>query len=223
MIVRVCGIAVFCVACALARGEVVVELVPELPEPYLPGQQITIHVWLRSEFEYDVLLNLIQFDFSRSDSALLANLDFAFDYSSIAAGNWGYTDRHPELPVPWTYNGLECVCDDLFLPLLARGRLHIGRLAGVVPLSEGRYQMESLNVPFGMPHPPWGEGGAVFWVTHEIFYWTSFAGEITGGTLDVVVQEPQIPAVSPMLAIVLGFVLATAGAMITKRNRNRVS
>ena len=121
MIARLCAVATFALACACASAQAVVELVPDPPGPYLPGQPITIHVWLHNQMGagYEAWLRLVQFDFSQSSSAVLSNLTFAFDYTSVPGGDWGYEERHPSLPVPWTYNGLECVCPDIFFFLPA--------------------------------------------------------------------------------------------------------
>lgn len=236
MIARLCAVATFALACACASAQAVVELVPDPPGPYLPGQPITIHVWLHNQMGagYEAWLRLVQFDFSQSSSAVLSNLTFAFDYTSVPGGDWGYEERHPSLPVPWTYNGLECVCPDIFFFLPAYGHLHVGSLTGVLPDSEGNYQLEALNAPFPIAFP-WGTGGAILGLTsfainylgasvepqltNDLYYdlWSAFEGELTGAPLSLVVVQPTIPALSPTLAVVLGGLLIGAGVVVTKR------
>ncbi len=196
----------------VAKGEVLVELIPDNPAPYTGGESLIVDVWLHSEVSFDVRLQDIQFDFSDSDPALALNPTLTFDYSSIPDGA-GYHERHPELLVPWTANWLECVCPELFLPLPAGGSLHIGSIGLRLPTVAGAYRLDALNA--AEPDP---SRGAMLNVRGPI--WRAFTGELTGGSFEFVVT-PAIPTLSAWGTITLSLLLLGLGAVIiVRRHRN---
>ena len=74
----------------VASGQIVVELVPDPPGPYVVGQSLTVDVWLHSEFGSDVLINTVQLDFSDTDPQIALDPTFTFDFTSIPFDIDGY-------------------------------------------------------------------------------------------------------------------------------------
>jgi len=200
----------------VAVGQVVVELVPDNPGPYAGGEAITVDVWLHSSLPGDdPRLAMIQFDFSQTAPSLTLAPTFSFDFSSIPDAS-GYVQRHPELPVPWTWNTLECGnCPYLFLPLPPGGVLHIGSVGLLLPTAPGVYRLDALN-PANQAPDVGIAGGIIFlYLSNQLL--TAFSGQITGGVFDFVVGPPPIPTVSGAALLILAALLGTAGSWITVR------
>ena len=53
----------------LARGQLVVELVPDNPGPYYGGETLTVDVWLHSEVGEDFRIHILRLDFTDTDPA----------------------------------------------------------------------------------------------------------------------------------------------------------
>ncbi len=212
MSARMMATFVFLAAVPVASGEVVVELVPDNPGPYVGGQAFTVDVWLHSEVAFDVRLQHIQFDFSDTDPALALNQTLTFDYSSIP-DDAGYHERHPELLVPWTANWLECICPELFLPLPGGGSLHIASIGVQLPTTSGVYRLDALNPDEFDPSQ-----GAMLNLRGTV--WRAFTGEITGGSFDFVVAGLPIPTLSQWGLVAMTLTLLTLGSLvITRRHR----
>jgi len=203
------GFLVFSLA-QVAVGQVVVELVPDNPGPYAGGEAITVDVWLHSSLTEEARLAVIQFDFSQTDPNLSLAPTFSFDYSSIPNAS-GYEERHPELPVPWTRNALECVCPDAFLPLPPGGALHIGSVGVQLPTSPGDYRLDALNASHAPPTV--GQAGAIIYLHLGV---TGFTGEITDGIFDFIVLPP-IPTMSGGALLAFAVLLGSAGSWIAAR------
>jgi len=211
MSLRMIAAFMFLAAVPVAKGEVVVELVPDNPGPYAGGESLTVDVWLHSEGAFDAYLWLVQFDFSDSDRALVLDSTFTFDLSSSATPD--DFEVHPELPIPWTANGLEYGCAHCRLQLPAGGSLHIGSLGLRLATEGGTYRLDALNA--ADPDPVHGariiHGGTCCW--------RAFTGEITGGSFDFVVTPP-IPTLSEWSLIVMTLTLLALGCLIiTRRNQ----
>jgi len=198
----------------VAVGQVVVELVPDNPGPYAGGEAITVDVWLHSSLKEDPRLEMIQFDFSQTNPNLTLAPTFSFDYSSIPDA-FGYEERHPELPVPWTRNALACVCPAAFLPLPPGGAVHIGSVGVRLPTTPGVYRLDALNA--GNAAPGVGIAGAIISPHLCCGRLTAFGGQITGGVLDFDVALPPIPTMSGAALLVLAVLLGSVGSWIAAR------
>jgi len=207
------GFLVFSLA-QVAVGQIAVELVPDNPGPYVGGESLNVDVWLHSSLPgEDPRLAGIQFDFSQTNPNLALAPTFSFDYSSIPDA-FHYSERHPELPVPWTYNGIQCGCPDFFLPLPPSGALHIGSVGLLLPTAHGVYRLNALNA--ATPAPDVGIDGAMILPHFWIGWLTAFDGEITGGVFDFVVPPP-IPTMSGTALVILAVLLCCAGSWIAAR------
>jgi len=198
---------------AFGDAKVVVELVPDNPGPYTGGESLTVDVWLHSQIPQDVRLALIQFDFADTDPGILLDPTFAFDFSSLSAVAY---QTHPELPVPWTVNSLDCICPEAFLLLPVGGSLHIGSIGVRLPTEGGVYRLDALNAD----QPDDALGGRLHpHLSSQI--WRAFTGELMGGGFDFVVT-PAIPTLSAWGAIIMTSLLIAFGCLLIMRRMRTV-
>ncbi len=204
-----------------AKAEVAVRvgLVPQHAGPYVGGEELTIHVWLHSEATIDVLLELIQFDFSDTDPEITLAPWFTFDFSAFPYGGYYYDDFHyPSLPVPWIANFVDCGCAPFFLELSPEESVHIGAIDVVIPRAPGVYNVDVLNAD----DPSEAFGAEIR--THRAepdypqFTWRAFTGEIAGSRLGLESLGVPIPTVSEWGLVVMGLLLLTVGSLLAKRN-----
>jgi len=181
----------------------------------MAGTSLNVDFWLRSRVAFDASTEVIQFDFSLSDPALSLTPPFIFDFSSLADSQ--FYEQHPELPVPWTWNGIGCFCPEAFLTLPAGGTLHVGRVGVQLPSDLGTYHFDALNAT--APTSGRGVGGGI--IGHWFDYWLASTGDMDGGSLDLVVSIP-IPTLSTLGVIVLGLLLVVfGGSVIAARAKRR--
>ncbi|MGB2988205.1 MAG: hypothetical protein WBE26_20240 [Phycisphaerae bacterium] len=206
MFARLAVIAGFFGVASAAHAGAVVELVPDDPGPYYGGESLTVDVWLNSAVSFDAPLIRVQFDFSDTSTGLLLDPTFVFDFSSLESDINAY-GVYPELPVPWTWNPLECVCPELFLHLGPDEPLHIGSVGVKLPTHPGLYVLDALNAN----DPDILHGAQI--VTTVPGAWTAFDGDITGKPFGfVIVPEPG------MLSLI---VLGTLVVMCKRHHRPR--
>ena len=102
----------------VANAQIVVELVPNPPGPYVVGQSLTVDVWLHSELSLDVLINTVQLGFGATDPMLSLDPTFTFDFASIPLDIGGYLSFT-------CYGGYEeLTCFDLPVPRAVHQRIH---------------------------------------------------------------------------------------------------
>jgi V8-like Glu-specific endopeptidase len=183
------AVAVLVFASVVNAGMVEVELIPADPGPYYGGESLTVDVWLHSQYEHDVRIDREQLDFSGTSANLLLDDAFTFDFGSLGDPHY-YQALHPELPVPWAANSVDCFCPERFLLLPGDGQLHIGSLGIELPVEVGAYGLDALNAL----DPDLGHGGSLgLRYSEPETFWRAYTGEILGGTLEfVVVPEPSL-------------------------------
>lgn len=215
-------------ATARGAGEIVVELVPDPPGPYVGGETITVHFWLHSTVNYYAEFRFVQFDFRDSDLDLNLATEIEFDYSTLFPPH-GYTegtrdgvnqlDGPPLLPVPYTSNRflLFCPppCPSEYFSIPPNGSFHVASISAGLPTTPGSYRLDVINAD-----DPASYSGAIFQLQEGIAdpppVWRANSGEITGGQLDFVIPEP-IPAISWNGLLVLSVVVCLAAKRIIKR------
>lgn len=173
--------------------QVVVELVPNNPGPYFGGEHVTIDVWLNVEVGFLVGLGRVQFDFSDTDPALSLDSTFLFDYSASSGGSHGWLITSTDLPVPYTWMALACVCPYYLLIPSEEGLLHAGSIGVALPFQGGTYRMDTLNAdePFEFSTVGAELEAIDLSVPLPLDPWRAYTGEITGGSFDlVVIPEP---------------------------------
>ncbi len=215
MSARVFACVLYCVSgiVAGAKAEVVVELVPDQPGPYVGDDSLTVDVWLHSQVSFDLHVWGVRLDFTDSDRQLGLDPTFTFDLSSSIVPE-DFDEVHPELPIPWAANLKEYACDGCRLQLPAGGSLHIGSIGVKLPTELGTYRLDALNAD----DPDRGFGASID--ANGIYYWRAFTGEITGGAYPFVVIGPAIPTVSEWGIIAMGLLLLVLGClMIIRRTR----
>ena len=191
-------------------AKIVVELIPDNPGPYVGGESITVDVWLHSQIDFDILLDMVRFDFTDTDSALSLDPTFTFDFSSVPNGSPGY-GLAPELPVPLIWFQLLCVCPESWLPLPGGGSLHIGSIGVEVAVEPGTYRLDALNADESDEEL----GAKIGRIGPK---WRAFTGEVAGDPLDfVVVGPPPIPTLSGWGIIAMTLLLVTVGACVIDR------
>jgi hypothetical protein len=180
--------ALFASASVVNAGMVEVELIPDNPGPYYGGESLTVDVWLHSQYEYDVGLRSVQFDFTNTDSALTLAPTFEFDYSSVPDDLNGYLESL-ELPVPWTYMWLDCYCPTLLMHLDAQGSIPVGVLDVVLPMAPGVFTMDAMHADAA--HPEDGAQVRIGFTIGETGLWRATDGEVVGGQRDfLIIPEP---------------------------------
>lgn len=197
----------------VAKGEVVVELVPDNPGPYTGGESLTVDVWLHSEVPSDSYLWVVQLDFSDSDVQLVLDPTFTFDLSSSMFPE-DFHEVYPELPIPRAANTKEYICPECRLQLPAGGSLHIGNIGVRLPNEAGTYRLDVLNAD----DPDETHGAQI--VDRGASWWRAFTGEVTGGAYPFVVLAP-IPTMSQWGIAAMGLLLLVLGClMIIRRTRS---
>ena len=176
-------------------GMVEVELTPDNPGPYYGGESLTVDVWLHSQVDYDVGLRRVQLDFTDSDPALMLGPTFEFDYSSIPDDINGYlATAYPDIPVPWTFMSLDCICPGALIQMLAGEVLHIGSIDLGLPGTAGEYILDASNADD--PDDQMGAGVLTAYAPapHEDELWRAYTEDITGGThtFEVVPEPPTV-------------------------------
>lgn len=209
---RMGAIVAFLVLSSSVFGDakIVVELIPDNPGPYVGGESITVDVWLDSRIDFDILLDLVRFDFTDTDSALSLDGTFTFDFSSVPSGSHGY-GLDPDLPVPLIWASLLCVCPDKWIPLPGGGSLHIGSIGIEVPVERGTYRLDVMNAD----EPDEALGAKI---GRDGDLWRAFTGEVAADPLDfVVVGPPPIPTLSEWGLMVMTGLILIAGSVTVQR------
>ena len=192
-------------------GMVEVELIPDNPGPYYGGESLTVDVWLHSQVDFDVALERLRFDFTDSHAAVSVGSIFEFDFSSIPNDLGGYVlSTFPELPLPWTYMSLDCLCPGAFMQLGGEHSIHIGRIDVRLPQPVGSYRLDILNAD--EPNALLGAEitASVLPLLIPVHEWRAHTGDIEGGGYQFVV----VPEPSTLVLAALGGVY-----MCLKRNR----
>ncbi len=198
-------------------ADIQVDLIPSNLGPYTGGESITVDVWLHSNLPPEwggPGLAGIQFDFSQTSPNLSLAPTLFFDYSSIP-GDIGNYERHPELPVPWTWNSVLCICPQLFFPFPPGGALHIASVDVQLPTTPGVFRLDALNA--ANENREFRVSGAIIIPHLCCGMLTAFEGEIAGGSFDFVVSPPPIPTVSAPALLALAVLLGCAGWWIIAR------
>ncbi len=205
---------------ALGGVKVVVELVPDNPGPYFGGESLTVDVWLHSQVPVNWRLPFIKLDFSDTDPSVTLNSTFVFDFTSLGDGpNYYMEHNHPEMPVPWIANLIECWCPGHFLLLPAEGALHIGSVGVRVPSDPGVYRIDALNTD----EPDELLGAQIDTGSDSVDsppdeMWRAYTGEIAGGTYDfIVTTPPPIPTLSEWGLMVMTLLLLGGGCCVIMR------
>lgn len=199
-----------------AQVAVVVELVPDRTPPYVVGSSLSVDVWLQSQTSVDAWIQFVQFDFSDTDPSIVLSPTFSFDQSSLPKPPGAYKN-HSDLPVPWTFFELACVCHEYRLPLPADGLLHIGSVGVSLPSDPGIYRLDLLNAD--EPNPILPKQGAMIYALLGV--WTAADGEIEGGTLDFeVIPPPPIPTVSTWGTVGFSLLLLASAKSIIHHRAN---
>jgi len=191
---------------------------------------VTVDVWLHSEFGSDVLIETVQLDFSYTDSHLVLDDTFTFDFTSIPSDIGGYIsltcyDGHEELtcfdlPVPRAVHPLSCICPNSFMPLLTGGSLHVGHVDVRLPSRPGTYVLDVINTEGADSNP----GARIVTEPYPPQFpkaeWRANRGEIAGGTyvLDV---GPLVPTASEWGLITMAIALLISASIVITRRRIR--
>ncbi|MFQ5494556.1 MAG: IPTL-CTERM sorting domain-containing protein [Phycisphaerae bacterium] len=198
----------------LPPPKMVVELVPVEPGPYETAQELAVDVFLSSNMTVDVPLSLIRFDFSATHRDLVLDPTFAFDLSAIPGGDAsGYVVRQ-DLPRPSVESTLSCECPERFLTVPAQGTIRIGQLALRLPQQAGTFTLDAAHAT----EPDENLGGLIERHGTPIESWRAFLGDLGGEALTFEV-ETAIPTLSQWGIAVMTLLLATAGAIIARRDR----
>ena len=211
-------VVVFGAVVSSARGQAIIELVPDRSPPYIADQRLTVDVWITNQSDADWRIKRVQFDFTDSDPAISLDPTFQFDFSSLLEGDEHHYIQNlvAQLPVPRTSNANECFCPSQFLPLFMGAPLHIGEIGLRLPSELGVYALDLLNAD---------EPDELFGATLRVIYrepsgsnetWRAFTGELTGGSFDFVVEPPPIPATSTWGVCILVLGLLTAATLRLK-------
>ena len=201
-----------------ARGQAIIELVPDRSPPYIADQRLTVDVWITNQSDADWRIKRVQFDFTDSDPAISLDPTFQFDFSSLFEGDEQHYIQNlvAQLPVPRTSNTIECLCPHLFLRLFMDQPFHMGEIGLRLPSELGMYTLDLLNAD--EPDPLFGAAIRVIYRepsgAHET--WRAFTGELTGGNFDFVVEPPPIPATSTWGVCILVLGLLTAATLRLK-------
>jgi hypothetical protein len=160
---------------SVAMGDGVLVLSPSDPGPYVGGESLTVDVWLTNQDVQDHLVTVLVLDSAGSDPALVLDVDFSFDLSSLDSD--GLYTRLPTLPLPTLlYTGAAPV-SGFILELPTQEPLHVGDLGVTLPTAPGTYLLDLVNTL--------GSVGL-----HGAGNWSAGAGTLTGGTCEFVVPEP---------------------------------
>lgn len=163
----------------LAKANVVVELIPNEPGPYVGGESITVDVWLQPS---DTLyIRGVRLDFTDSSEELNLSDQFEFDYAATPGGPgpwFAFTDL--ELPRPHTYMTLDCWCRPYWMLLQHDVPTHIGSVDVQLPNELGQFRLDVLN----SDAQEQGFGAFIRAASGLDQYLFAHEGEITGGTLD---------------------------------------
>ncbi len=189
------------------NAEAAVQLVPDTAGPYTVGQELTIDVWLRSGVNFEVMLNSIRLDFTRTHPALVLYSTFSFDFSSLSPPI--YYAVYPDLPAPSIVNQVGCYCGNYWLVLPRRSSLHIGSIGLTLPADVGVYRLDALNRTESNP----ALGARITGVRVPgltAVTWRALNGDIAGGYYNFrVVPEPATLAL--VILGVLGFAWGRRG------------
>ncbi len=153
-----------------ASAGAVIDLVPTQPGPFAPGQRVVFDVQLTQQpGGQDRYFRLIQFDVTDTDSALVLDEAFRFDYSAqaVCASNpelcgAGYAEFPPPVqqgivPVVATvYTGF--VFDPAMqIRLPTEGSITVASIGVTLPTQPGEYLLDLINATQPSPN-----GGARF-------------------------------------------------------------
>ncbi len=139
---------------SIANASAVVTLTPDNPGPYLGGETVNVAVHLvQDPGGANQLLRLVQLDFSKSDSAISLDGEFAFSFTGIPSfdilGIHSYQGLFPTYPLPsavstatspsaqnasqmWTLSG-------------SGAPLQVGIASLTLPIAPGDYLLDVIN------------------------------------------------------------------------------
>lgn len=174
------------IAGAVGNPAVVIDIVPNNPGPYFGGEQLTFDIWFRSQIVHSVSMKFLQLDFTDTDTNILLDPVFTFDFTSVMVGD--HYVVNDSLPIPNAFNNL-LGGENTFLNLEAGGSLHVGVIGGTLPTTPGIFRLDLLNKD--SMDPSSGARITTLLTFKNFFQWEASDGDIGGGMLDVtVVPEP---------------------------------
>ena len=188
---------------AAGQAVVEVEMIPEHPGPYVPGESVAVDVWLHNLSKSYMPIGFVRLDFSLSSQGFWLPA-FAFDYSSVPDPMPGWEEDS----VPPVVSALflpDCPCPGAYIQLPSGGSVRLGGFVVQLPTDPGQYVLDALNVKATDDF-----NGAKI-IPYAAFALRATEGEIVGSPLTFEVPPPPIPAASTwgMLALT-GMVLISA-------------
>ncbi len=189
---------------AAGGGGAVVELVPQTPPPYLPAQVVTVDIFMHQDpVGSDIPLRLLRFDMEDSDPGFTLtapqthdNGIVFWDFSSTpvcspgsSACGTGYWPFFFPPIFNVTYLGLS---ESLLMQLIIPGSgssVHLAVLNVEMPPASGTYTLDLMNYDA----PSLNQGARLDFDFQTPTTWHVTTGQLTGGTLDMVVV-PGDPA-----------------------------
>lgn len=180
---------------------------PVPPGGYAPGTLVQVDVWAvdTGNFQGDILFRGWFLDFADSSPALrYPGPDSSLGTSDDNEFQWyhpfGIAAVFPDLPyTSWVMPILPNPIWSILLP--DEGETWLGKLQVVVPDEPGPYLLDARNaddpnINFAGARADFGFGGP----NDPVTTWLAFAGDITGGTLEL----PVVPEPGTLMMLLVG-------------------
>ena len=167
--VAVTAVAWLAVGVTPVAGDVLVRLIPEVAGPYGGEEVVNVEVVFENQGAQLTGIRNIQIDFTDTDPGLF--LPGLFNFTLGAPG--GYDATMPV--VEWT-----APTPSAYLTLDAGASLTVGNLDVRLPGTPGCYLLDAMNAD--EPNPAFG-ATLVWGPVGADIVWRAFTGELTGGTL----------------------------------------